>query len=292
MTRRPGTLTAYTWPSRRKTSASSPSWSRTSRQPVAGRGRQVSQHGLDGVGEEGTLGHEPPPLPGIGHAHAGHDGSDPRPPAQRAGVAVGPQFASAGPAGVLSAASAPVRGTPSAPAAPRRFPRLGSGAAPDVTRCPGGALACPHAHHGRPHRRRDRQVRRPAPAGHARRARRHRQGLRGGRRRPGPRPHPRRRRPPDPRPRPAAGHRPGAARVDLPGRPAQHRRRGHRPVRRPAAGPRGRARLLLADLRHHQLRRRRVPATRGRSWPSSTSAPRPPRSSPSSSSSTWATSPR
>ena len=37
-----------------------------------------------------------------------------------------------------------------------------------------------------------------------------------------------------------------------------HGRRGHRPLRRAARGPRRRARLLLAHLRHGQLRRRRV----------------------------------
>ena len=40
---------------------------------------------------------------------------------------------------MLSGASAPVRGTPNGLPGPRRFPRLGSGAAPDMTRCLDGA---------------------------------------------------------------------------------------------------------------------------------------------------------
>ena len=83
-------------------------------------------------------------------------------------------------------------------------------------------------------------------------------------------------------------HRRGPARADRPGRPALHRRQRPRPVRRPPGGARRRARLLLADLRHGELRRGRLPqpvAVHGRALPAH---PGSARSSPSSSSSTSA----
>ena len=60
-------------------------------------------------------------------------------------------------------------------------------------------------------------------------------------------------------PGPAHRYRGGAARGHRPHRPALHRGRGDRQLRRPAGGPGRRPGRLLADLRHGQLRRRRVP---------------------------------
>ena len=73
-------------------------------QAAGGAGvRQVAQHGLDGVGEEGTLGHEPTSFPESGQRVTG-------PPGWRSAAdASGPSIASAGPAGVLSVVQAPVR---------------------------------------------------------------------------------------------------------------------------------------------------------------------------------------
>ena len=85
-----------------------------------------------------------------------------------------------------------------------------------------------------------------------------REGLRGGRRRHDPHPYPRRRRAAHPRPAAPQGHRGGRARADQPAGPAVDGRFGARRLPAPAAGAGRRARLVLADLRHRQLRRRRL----------------------------------
>ncbi len=136
-------------------------------------------------------------------------------------------------------------------------------------RCHHGRMAPPlstptagadrHAHHRGTHRCGTRQGRPAAAADDPRGARRHGPTLRGRGGRAHPPPHPRRR--PRPDPRPGAAARGGGCRAlgDRPRRPALDRRVGARPAGGAAHRPGRGARLVLADVWHDELRRRRLP---------------------------------